>query len=254
MNSFNKDNNFLERPFTLVSGGNYDDNGFYTTPNGSFWDPDGVYFNREGYDKHGGYYDDNLEYHPGEGWIEELMCYEDEKDNVIKQSVGYGGGKRGNRNNEFDDDDDDLDDVDELYEDIDFERLMVDDYKPNSSSSYNTSNTGNTVNTVNTSNTGIINTNNVNNLNNVNKESNTTSNVNATISNVNDKTINKTNSTTTNNNTTTDHIPIPSSIKEEPKITADLLFNKIPDNKVPQQAKKENKPVEKQIEVDSLFK
>ena len=41
-------------------------------------DPDGVNFNNEGYDKHGGYYNENLEYQPGKGWIPELMCYEDE--------------------------------------------------------------------------------------------------------------------------------------------------------------------------------
>ena len=58
--------------------GEYDDEGFFTTPNGSFWDPDGVYFNREGYDKHGGYYDDNDEYIPGKGWNEVNNCYEDE--------------------------------------------------------------------------------------------------------------------------------------------------------------------------------
>ncbi len=58
--------------------GEYDDEGFFNTPNGSFWDPDGVYFNREGYDKHGGYYDDNNEYVPGKDWNDECDCYEDE--------------------------------------------------------------------------------------------------------------------------------------------------------------------------------
>ena len=58
--------------------GEYDDEGFFETPNGSFWDPDGVYFNREGYDKHGGYYDENDEYVPGKGWDEENNCYKEE--------------------------------------------------------------------------------------------------------------------------------------------------------------------------------
>ena len=66
---------FVERIFHDDLEGEYDDEGFFTTPNGSFWDPDGVYFNREGYDKHGGYYDDNDEYVPGKGWDEENNCY-----------------------------------------------------------------------------------------------------------------------------------------------------------------------------------
>ena len=69
---------FVERIFHDDLEGEYDDEGFFTTPNGSFWDPDGVYFNREGYDKHGGYYDDNDEYVPGKGWDEENNCYKDE--------------------------------------------------------------------------------------------------------------------------------------------------------------------------------
>ena len=69
---------FVERIFNDNIEGEYDDEGFFTTPNGSFWDPDGVYFNREGYDKRGGYYDDNEEYCPGKGWVEEKNCYEDE--------------------------------------------------------------------------------------------------------------------------------------------------------------------------------
>ena len=69
---------FLERKFNDDLEGEYDDDGFFTTPNGSFWDQDRVYFNREGYDKYGGYYDDNDEYVPGKDWNEEYNCYEDE--------------------------------------------------------------------------------------------------------------------------------------------------------------------------------
>ena len=71
---------FVERIFHEDIEGEYDDQGFFNTPNGSFWDPDGVYFNREGFDKHGGYYDDNNEYVPGKGWDEENNCYKDEID------------------------------------------------------------------------------------------------------------------------------------------------------------------------------
>ncbi len=71
---------FVERIFHDDIEGEYDDQGFFNTPNGSFWDPDGVYFNREGFDKHGGYYDENNVYIPGKGWDEENNCYKDELD------------------------------------------------------------------------------------------------------------------------------------------------------------------------------
>ena len=71
---------FIERELNEYVEGEYDDLGFFNTPNGSFWDPDGVYFNREGFDKHGGYYDDNNVYQPGEGWDEVNNRYFDEAD------------------------------------------------------------------------------------------------------------------------------------------------------------------------------
>jgi hypothetical protein len=77
-NNKNNSKQFVERILDDYTVGEYDDQGFFNTPNGSFWDPDGVYFNREGFDKHGGYYDDNQEYVPGEGWDEENNCYKDE--------------------------------------------------------------------------------------------------------------------------------------------------------------------------------
>ena len=71
---------FVEREWTEDTIGEEDENGFFYTPNGSFWDPDYVYFNREGFDRHGGCYDSNDEYIPGEGWDEVNMCYFDELD------------------------------------------------------------------------------------------------------------------------------------------------------------------------------
>ena len=90
---------FIDKQFKECEGGYYDENNFYISPDGSFWDPDGVYFNKEGFDRHGGFYDDNLEYQPGKGWIKELMCYEDE---------------RGEEDN-MDEEDDNDDILDELY-------------------------------------------------------------------------------------------------------------------------------------------
>ena len=68
---------FIEKIFNDEIEGEYDEEGFFVTPDGSFWDPDGVYFNNEGYDKYGGYYK-NGEYIPGKGWDEENYCYKDE--------------------------------------------------------------------------------------------------------------------------------------------------------------------------------
>lgn len=79
---------FKKRLIQDAIGGKYDSEGFFRTPNGSFWDPDGIYFNREGKDSHGGYYDSNNEYHPGKGWVESLMCYEDEV--TQNQNMGFG--------------------------------------------------------------------------------------------------------------------------------------------------------------------
>jgi hypothetical protein len=206
----------MDRPFEITPGGNYDENGFYYTPNGSFWDPDGVHFNREGIDRHGGFYDEELEYHPGPGWIEELMCYDDEKDEYLKRIVPQKGHRRHHRN-EYDDlfdDADDNDDLDDIYEDLDIDKVIQDDpkhqnvnqnefkvYKPHMN--YN-----------------------------VQQSHQITANVTtkSEVSNINQLNI--------NNN--------------ELKISPDLLFNKIPDN-LKQEVKKE-KQVERQIQVDSLFK
>ena len=69
---------FTERQWTEETKGDYDNDGFFVTPNGSFWDPDGVYFNKDGFDKHGGRYDSDGIYIPGEGWNERNNCYESE--------------------------------------------------------------------------------------------------------------------------------------------------------------------------------
>ena len=71
---------FVEREWTEEIEGHLDKDGFFITPNGSFWDPDYVYFNREGFDRHGGHYDEQGEYIPGKGWDDNLNCYESEKE------------------------------------------------------------------------------------------------------------------------------------------------------------------------------
>ena len=70
---------------TKDTKGEFDEDGFFTTPNGSFWDMDGEYFNHFGFDIHGGKYIDKLDYIPGPGWIEELGCYPEDKDKYQKE-------------------------------------------------------------------------------------------------------------------------------------------------------------------------
>ena len=72
---------FNERSYEEVEDGYYDDRGFYTTPNGSFWDDNHTYFNHLGFDKHNGYYDKYGLYHPGYNYNYDLDCYDDEIDN-----------------------------------------------------------------------------------------------------------------------------------------------------------------------------
>ena len=80
---------FIERELNDDVEGDYDEDGFFNTPNGSFWDPDGVYFNREGFDKHGGYYDEKTqEYIPGKGWDEVNNCYKDEYNDEYDDEYG----------------------------------------------------------------------------------------------------------------------------------------------------------------------
>ena len=71
---------FCERPFEEVEDGYIDDRGFYTTPNGSFWDDDQTYFNHLGFDHHGGSYDKYGIYQPGPGYDEKLGLYNDQKE------------------------------------------------------------------------------------------------------------------------------------------------------------------------------
>ena len=73
------------RKRTKETKGEFDEDGFFTTPNGSFWDMDGEYFNRYGFDIHGGKYIDKLDYIPGPTWIEELGCYPEDKDKYEKE-------------------------------------------------------------------------------------------------------------------------------------------------------------------------
>ena len=71
---------FCDRPYEEVEDGYIDDRGFYTTPNGSFWDDDKTYFNHLGFDRHGGSYDKYGIYQPGPGYDEATGLYKDQQD------------------------------------------------------------------------------------------------------------------------------------------------------------------------------
>ena len=74
---------FCDRPFEEVEDGYIDDRGFYTSPNGSFWDDDQTYFNRLGFDRHGGSYDKYGIYQPGPGYDEKTGLYKDQEDLIV---------------------------------------------------------------------------------------------------------------------------------------------------------------------------
>ena len=71
---------FCERPYEEVEDGYVDDRGFYTTPNGSFWDDEHTYFNHLGFDRHGGTYDKYGVYQPGAGYDEATGLYNDQQE------------------------------------------------------------------------------------------------------------------------------------------------------------------------------
>ena len=74
------DKPFCDRPFEEVEDGYVDDRGFYTTPNGSFWDEDHTYFNHLGFDRHGGTYDKYGIYIPGPNYDEKTGLYKDQEE------------------------------------------------------------------------------------------------------------------------------------------------------------------------------
>ena len=65
-----------ERDFPGDEACDIDDRGFSVSPNGSFWTEDQKYFNRNGFDIHGGSYDAYGFYQPGPGYDQDNMTYE----------------------------------------------------------------------------------------------------------------------------------------------------------------------------------
>ena len=120
---------FIEREWTEDIEGEYDEDGFFVTPNGSFWDQDYVYFNREGFDRHGGKYGENGEYIPGEGWDDNLNCYESEKereenDEENELDEGYTEDAMMKELAQFNDDDDLFEGKDLIKDDPNIEKVI----------------------------------------------------------------------------------------------------------------------------------
>ena len=122
--TFQKDN-FIEREWTEDTKGEYDDDGFFITPNGSFWDPDGVYFNKDGFDRHGGRYDSRGVYIPGEGWNEKNNCYESEIEDYDEyDDQDFDFGENIGKDNDYDNLDDDVFESDFQINDANFAKLF----------------------------------------------------------------------------------------------------------------------------------
>ena len=258
-------------PFQEVQGGEYDPYGFYYTPSGSFWDPDGISFNAEGYDAHGGFYDEKLEYVPGPGWISELLCYEDEKDSVLNSIKSPNQQRPLGLLAEADEDDfDEEGDIDGIYEEIDYDKLMLEEEKTVNSSSNYTNNDPERLSAGEDSKVQGAKARKVYNprevaqahFNNVKNFANDVNNLNVKYEG------NKNNFNNYNNSGASNYENEKKALEEEkekPVITADMLFNKIPENLKPKNIAAEDKSknieqvkegvikIETKIEVDSLF-
>lgn len=92
----------MAKSFQEVEGGYYDDMNFYILPNEKgnkhicnsyllgFYDPDGYFFDKDGFDQFGGYYDNEGYYHPGEKNKHEFPDYKqhDQSDRKGKNTSG----------------------------------------------------------------------------------------------------------------------------------------------------------------------
>ena len=85
--TYQNDKPFCDRPYEEVEDGYIDDRGFYTTPNGSFWDEDHTYFNHLGFDRHGGSYDKYGVYQPGPDYDEKTGLYKDQKELLPSEEI-----------------------------------------------------------------------------------------------------------------------------------------------------------------------
>jgi len=86
-NAVNQNSNTFLTEFEEVEGGMYDAYGCYLLPDGCFWDSNGIYFNKDGIDANGGFYDEEFNYQPGPNWNEEYQCYMAENEKEVPLSL-----------------------------------------------------------------------------------------------------------------------------------------------------------------------
>ena len=191
--------------FKEVEGGKYNKHGFYYWPDGCYWDCDGIYFDKNGKDKHGGHYDEEFNYHPGEGWVESLMCYEEDIKNGISQGGNFGDDDNDNVNTNYELGDYDINE--DIYDDTGRNRNFKgpsyydtvgrknsggnNNRKNNSNNNYNNNNNNNSNNNYNNNNLTHKNSNYSNNSNNSNSRPNNRESNNSYNNNKNNNTSNQ---------------------------------------------------------------
>lgn len=89
--------NYAKEDFEMENGVEKDERGFDVTPNGSFLDEDGNYFNRQGLDKNGGHYDKYGLYNPGPEYDEKKGVYNDEKFLIFEEEENENKTKPGSK-------------------------------------------------------------------------------------------------------------------------------------------------------------
>lgn len=111
-----------------------DELGFSYTPNGSFYDMDDEYFNKNGFDVNGGWYTKEKEYIMGPDWLSDLGCYAKEKDKY--ENIDPLGELPDDEWEDIPNNENDLNDkLDDLeiddYDDIDYEKILkeAEEYK-----------------------------------------------------------------------------------------------------------------------------
>lgn len=103
---------------------NTDELGFSYTPEGSFYDPDDEYFNRYGFDIHGGWYSKQKEYIPGPDWLSDLGCYEDEREKYLNIKDDSSEGEENFNEPDFGYGDDDLNEEGEYFDNFNVEEKL----------------------------------------------------------------------------------------------------------------------------------
>lgn len=118
-----------ERELVLGEGVERDERGFYMTPNGSFWDDEGNYFNRQGLDKNGGSYDKWGVYHAGPEYDEKKGVYNDQKFFILEEEENENQTKPGSKLSQLKDQEEKEIFIKKKYKDLENEEDPEDAYE-----------------------------------------------------------------------------------------------------------------------------